>query len=166
MPFVVAGGYKAVSLSKSGKTKIFKIHKLVAIAFVPNPDCKKTVNHINEDKLDNRASNLEWLTLVENLQHGTRTERSLEGIMLSWGVPVVQILLDGHTAVREYNTITDAANSVGAKPQSIWRCINGYQKTSHGYIWRSIYSITEEDLLFWVETGKRVSVPKKPEKEN
>ena len=62
-------GYLRVNLSKNGKTKDFRIHRLVAAAFIPNSKNKPTVNHINADKLDNRMSNLEWATYSEQNEH-------------------------------------------------------------------------------------------------
>lgn len=62
-------GYLIVNLSKNGTTATRIIHRLVAIAFVQNPDNKPEVNHKNGIKIDNRASNLEWATIAENAVH-------------------------------------------------------------------------------------------------
>jgi hypothetical protein len=59
------GGYCAVTLSHK-RRGVFYIHRLVATAFIPNPENKPEVNHINHNKRDNRASNLEWVTQSEN----------------------------------------------------------------------------------------------------
>lgn len=62
-------GYYHVGLSKNGVAKDWRVHRLVAMAFVPLIDGKTHVNHINGDKLDNRAANLEWVTKRENEEH-------------------------------------------------------------------------------------------------
>lgn len=69
---VVAGGgigYLKVSLSKMGKRRIWKVHRLVAKTFVPNPDDKENVNHIDGNSLNNVPSNLEWCTPKENTKN-------------------------------------------------------------------------------------------------
>ena len=71
------GGYLQVNLyAGGGKPKKFYVHRLVCEAFHDNPDNKPQVNHVNEDKADNRACNLEWCTAEENTNFGTRNERS------------------------------------------------------------------------------------------
>lgn len=62
-------GYIYVALSKDNKTREFRMHRLVATQFIPNPEDKETVNHIDGDKLNNKVGNLEWNTRHENMQH-------------------------------------------------------------------------------------------------
>jgi hypothetical protein len=66
-------GYKNIKLYKNEIPKAFKIHQLIAIAFIPNPDNKPNINHINGIKDDNRIENLEWCTQKENIQHAWNT---------------------------------------------------------------------------------------------
>ena len=64
-PHFTNGGYTMVKLSKNNKAKRFSIHRLVALAFIPNPEDKPTVDHINRDIYDNRVQNLRWATNSE-----------------------------------------------------------------------------------------------------
>ena len=70
--------YSFIRLCKNGKTKDFYIHRLVALVFVENPLNLGYVNHKDEDKRNNRADNLEWVTMEDNLNYGTRNERISE----------------------------------------------------------------------------------------
>lgn len=70
-------GYLRITLCKGkGNHKTVSVHRLVAEVFIPNPENKPTVNHINEVKTDNSVENLEWATIAEQNLHGTRTERA------------------------------------------------------------------------------------------
>ena len=62
-------GYLQVRLSKNGIAKTYRVNRLVALTFIDNPNNKKTVNHINGNKLDNRVENLEWATHKEQTKH-------------------------------------------------------------------------------------------------
>lgn len=68
-PSMASDGYKNVTLTLNGKKKYFRLHVLVARAFIPNPDNKPCVNHIDGDKSNNRADNLQWVTHSENTRH-------------------------------------------------------------------------------------------------
>lgn len=62
-------GYERVVLTKNGIRKTYSVHKLVALAFIPNPENKKTINHKDGNKRNNNVSNLEWATEKENQIH-------------------------------------------------------------------------------------------------
>ena len=124
-------GYYIVNLHKDGKQKTYKIHRLVAQAFIPNPDNKPEVNHINEDKTDNRACNLNWMTSKENINWGTGIKRRCQ----EKEIPVKQMNLDG-TLVTIWPSATEAGKN-GYKKTSISACCRGekYRKTYKGYKW-------------------------------
>ena len=66
---VLGDRYYTIFLTKNGKSKIYKVHRLVAESFVPNPEHKPIVNHIDNNHLNNNANNLEWCTQKENVNH-------------------------------------------------------------------------------------------------
>ena len=72
-PWKDRGGYFNVGLWKNGVRKMQKVHRLVALAFTPNPENKRTVNHIDGCKTNNHADNLEWATDKENVHHAMDT---------------------------------------------------------------------------------------------
>lgn len=74
-PCTSNAGYQMVNLCVDGKSHIKTVHRLIALAFIPNPDGLEFVNHKNEVKTDNRPENLEWVTRSENVRYGTGIER-------------------------------------------------------------------------------------------
>ena len=69
----ITEGYYRVGLTKKGKTNHFLVHRLFAIAFIPNPDAKPCINHKDGNRLNNKIENLEWCTYAENNQHAYDT---------------------------------------------------------------------------------------------
>lgn len=126
-------GYKAVTLVKDGKQHYTTVHRLVAKAFIPNPLSKRCVNHINEIKTDNRVANLEWVTIKENDNHGTRNIRMSESKCKK---PVMQILPDG--TVRYFKGVKDAGRQTGLHRCLIADCCKGKRKTTGNSEWRYV----------------------------
>ena len=127
-----SSGYLFVILSNHNKSrKNFKIHRLVAQAFLPNPNNYPQVNHKDENPLNNNVSNLEFCTQQYNNQYGTRLER----VSRALSKPVLQFDKNG-IFINEYPSIKDAARKTGVNQGDIvWVC-RGKLKTAGGYIWK------------------------------
>lgn len=124
-------GYEAVSFSVGGRSYHRTVHRVVAQAFLPNPHNLPTVNHINEIKIDNRVTNLEWASISDNDNHGTRNERMANSKCKH---PVEQILKDGRTIL--YKGVKDAWRKTGINRCCIANCCKGIYKAAGGYQWR------------------------------
>lgn len=117
-------GYKRCYLS-NGKQRKFLVHRLVAMAFIPNPNNYTQINHINEDKTDNRVENLEWCTPSYNINYGNRNKK-LEK-------PITQILPNGE--IKEWSSITEAARNLNLSTGQICHCCKGKFPTYKGCKW-------------------------------
>ena len=126
-------GYLSVVLSTSGKRKMFAVHRLVCKAFHEKPDNKPCVNHIDENKTNNCASNLEWCTSSENNNHGTRNERSGK----AQSKPVGQYTLDGEL-IKIWPSTIEAGRQGGFSCGNISSVANSKRKTHKGFVWRYV----------------------------
>ena len=124
-------GYLCANLCKDGKAKNHAIHRLVAKAFLPNPDNLPQVNHKDENKENNKVENLEWCSRSYNCSYGTRNKRTSE----KNSKPVFSISkVNG--LIMEYTSATEAERVTGIAQQSICRCCKGKLKSAGGYIWK------------------------------
>ena len=131
--------YMQVGLSKNNKVIHYLIHRLVAQAFIPNPNNLPQVNHKDENKENNRADNLEWCTAEYNTNYGTRALR--QGI--SSGKTVYQYNKEG-VLENTYHSERYASKEIGVSSTSIHACCVGKIVTVKGYIWSHKELNTEE----------------------
>lgn len=124
-PVIGTNGYYHVTLCYGVKEDA-SIHRLVAQAFVPNPDNLPCVNHKDENKLNNSVDNLEWCTYQYNVNYGVGS--------LAKNTPVVQKDKVGN-AIKQWKSMKEAANSLGLKYQGISRVCRNLRKTCGGYKW-------------------------------
>ena len=122
--------YEFVILLKDGIAEKKSVHRLVAEAFVDNPNGLNVVNHIDHNTLNNRANNLEWCDQQYNNEYGHNK-------------PIQQFLLDGEM-VAEYKSITYASQMTGINRRAINNVLSGYAKTAGGYVWK--YANDKEDI--------------------
>lgn len=128
-------GYLRVYLCKNGKQKQFKVHRLVAEAFIPNLFGYPQVNHIDEDKTNNHIDNLEWCDNKYNSNHGTRNKRiSVKNINGKCSKPILQLTETGEF-LKEYPSLQEAGRN-GFNIGNICACCRGERKTHKGYIWK------------------------------
>lgn len=129
----IRNGYESINICRENIRTNYYIHRLVAEAFLPNPNNLPQVNHKNEIKTDNRVENLEWCEQIYNLTYGTRIER----ITFFHSKKVQQIDMDGDV-VCEYNSFMEAERN-GFDHGCISRCVSGKLKSHKGYKWKLSY---------------------------
>jgi hypothetical protein len=133
-------GYKMVSLSKNGEIRSYTIAQLVAQAFIPNPENKPEVDHINGDRTDNRVENLRWCTHKENMNNPITIERLKEarkeftGKFNPRSKQVLQFTSEGDF-VQLWDNAVEVQRKLKIWASMICNCCNGKRQTAGGYKW-------------------------------
>ena len=133
----LCNGYYRIILHICGVKKCFLVHRLVSLAFIPNPDNLPEVNHKDENKTNNIVGNLEWCDSKYNNNYGTRTKRLSETQLnrKDQSKPIQQFTKDG-VFIKEYPSMKEAERQNGFYSCHISSCCKGKYKQAYGYIWR------------------------------
>jgi len=129
-PYMIKG-YHTITLRKDGKYKHHQIHRIVAFAFIPNPNNYPCINHKDENRINNNVDNLEWCTAKYNINYGT----GLQKRAAAHSVPVNQFGLDG-SFICSYPSMHIAYRSTGISPSKICNACKGIRRKAGGYIWK------------------------------
>lgn len=129
-------GYVYITLKNGIVYETKRLHRLVAQAFIPNPNNLEQVNHIDGDKKNNKVSNLEWCSQSQNVQHAYDN-----GLLNHYKRPVLKIDLTSGDIVGEFESLKDASDSVDAKSSDsarscIYLCCNEKLNSAYGYAWK------------------------------
>lgn len=135
-------GYMCLILRKNGKSYGCRMHRLVAEAFIPNPNKLPEVNHKDENTANNRASNLEWCTQKYNNNYGTKLIRQSKHtnyslIASKTSKKVCQVGLDGKT-IKTWDSANQLKRLFGFDNSHIAKCCRGIEKTAYGFRWKYV----------------------------
>ncbi len=122
------GNYYCVNLNGKGVL----VHRLIALTFIPNPENKSQVNHINGKTFDNRIENLEWVTAMENTHHAIHI---LNKRIYVKGKAVSQYSISGEF-IADFDKMSEAARKTKTNLTSISEVCKGKQKTANGFVWK------------------------------
>lgn len=139
-------GYLSVTFNVDGKAKTFKVHRLVAQAFIPNPNDKPQVNHKDGNKKNNNVDNLEWVTGKENIQHAYKTNLMNQsgennamygrlGADNPNSIPIIQLNKYTNQKIKEYDSMASAGRELGVNISKICECCKGKRLSAYGYKW-------------------------------
>lgn len=152
----IRGGYLRVTLCNNKKYKHFRVHKLVALAYISNPYNLPQINHKDENKENNKVENLEFCSARYNVNYGTRNERLSKTKKgkpkteehkqkisqtkkgkpnYKQRKPILQYTKD-NIFIREWDSATTASKELNICRENITNCCNGKYKTCSGFIWK------------------------------
>lgn len=151
-PAITAQGYICYTLYKNRKPKRMFAHRLVAKAFIPNPDGKPYIDHINTIRTDNRVSNLRWCTQKENINNSLSIKHMKEGCKSAKRKrrKIRQYDKNGNF-IQEFNSAYEVAGLLNCDVSQISNCASGRTLSSRGFLWE--YSDEVGDSL-------KIDIPK------
>lgn len=151
-------GYAYVNLSKPGKKyKPYYVHRLVAQAFLENPNDLPYVNHKDENPTNNNYTNLEWCTPKYNANYGTAIERKSQKARDN-NPDIYNRAIINITTGEQYNSIDEVCTLFGYNKSAIKDCCEGTKDTTHNYNWRYLddekYEVSKSKYIICIETGE------------
>ena len=146
--YITPNGYEQITVGKGYKRKKYLVHRLVAQAFIDNPENKPCVNHKDGNKLNNNVNNLEWCTYSENELHSHRIlgkkttysniKKMVENHIKNSNKKVQKEDFDG-IIITIYNSLSEASTKTGISEGNISMCCNKKRKSAGGYIWNFVH---------------------------
>ena len=127
------GYYKVWLYDGNGQKRDYRVHRLVAEAYLPNPNEWPSINHKDECRTNNSVDNLEWCSVEYNDNYGARNYH----ISVSKGYVVGQYDMSGNL-VATYHSMMEAERQTGIRNSNISQCTRGLRHTAGGYIWRLV----------------------------
>jgi len=115
-------------------TKGFQVHRLIGLTFLENKENKEYINHIDENRGNNKVTNLCWVTNSENVNHSLNLKNRKNNNVLQ--KPVLQIDSKTNKIINKFRSFIHASETLNIKKTGIQACVYGKQKTSSGYIWK------------------------------
>ncbi len=141
----ICNGYETINIKINNINNYCSIHRLVALTFLPKPDGKDIVNHINSDKLDNKLENLEWVTQKENTAaHGKKIHHPKR---------VVQYDMDDNM-IATFDSLIDAGDAIGFTPSAISKAVLGINSSAGGFKWK--YADATNTINIDLSQGKKI----------
>lgn len=135
-------GYLYVCLyNKHIKQGAYGVHRLVAKAFIPNPENKPYVNHKDGNTKNNNVNNLEWVSPLENVIHAAKELNIMTAYSnanKNRSKPIKQIDMKTNEIVAVYKSVNEASRQTGIAVPYICNCANGKQKYAKGYYWQYV----------------------------
>ena len=128
-------GYFRTALALNGKKITVKVHRIVAEAYIPNPENKPQVNHIDGNKSNNNVNNLEWSTAKENTIKAYEIGLKKKGKEVYNAKPVYQYDMNMNF-IKKYGAITEASKETKTQHAGISRCCSGKRNHAGGFIWK------------------------------
>ena len=135
-------GYDYVSFVVNRKHTNISVHRAVALTFIPNPEGKEEVNHIDGNKKNNSTTNLEWVSRKENVNHAIANNLRPRDVSSLWkdgksplSRTTLQLDFEGNL-VKEWESQISASRALGVSQSGISKCCRGVTASYHGFVWK------------------------------